>query len=80
MSEDTIQSRYKNGMLKSRTDDPEMKQLVEDAATGFVATVDRMGPQAVQDWEIDELLDWTVSLNFDEYVCARFAWSQQIDL
>ena len=27
-----------------------------------------MGPDALEDWEGDELLDWTTSLNFDEQV------------
>jgi len=35
---------------------------------GMVATVENYGPDALEDWEVDELLDWTTSLNFDEYV------------
>jgi len=34
----------------------------------MVATVENYGPDALEDWEVDELLDWTTSLNFDEYV------------
>ena len=55
-------------MLKAKVDDPETVQLIEGAAAGMVATVNRHGPEAVQDWEVDELLDWTTSLNFDEYI------------
>ena len=55
-------------MLKAKVDDPETVQLIEGAAAGMVATVNRHGPDAVQDWEVDELLDWTTSLNFDEYI------------
>ena len=33
---------------------------------GMVATVDNYGPDALEDWEVDELLDWTTSLNFEE--------------
>ena len=59
-------NRYKAGMLKAKVDDPDTVQLIEGAAAGMVATVNRHGPEAVQDWEVDELLDWTTSLNFDE--------------
>lgn len=34
--------------------------------TGMVATVENYGTDALEDWEVDELLDWTTSLNFDE--------------
>lgn len=60
--------RYKDGMLKAKSDDPETINLIEGAAAGMVATVEKMGPDALEDWEVDELLDWTTSLNFDEYV------------
>ncbi len=55
-------------MLKAKVDDQETVQLIEGAAAGMVATINKHGPEAVQDWEVDELLDWTTSLNFDEYV------------
>ena len=64
----TPNDRYKAGMLKAKVDDPETVQLIEGAAAGMVATINRHGPEAVQDWEVDELLDWTTSLNFDEYI------------
>lgn len=69
-------SRYHDGMLKAKSDDPETVTLIEGAATGMVATVDQMGPDALEDWEVDELLDWTTSLNFDEYVMTGEISSQ----
>ena len=59
--------RYKQGMLKARVKDPETVELIEGAAAGMVATIDHHGPESVQDWEVEELLDWTTSLNFDDY-------------
>ena len=53
-------------MLKAKADDRETVQLIEGAAAGMVATVEAQGPDALEDWEVDELLDWTTSLNFDE--------------
>ena len=61
-------NRYKDGMLHAKSDDPETVNLIEGAAAGMVATVEKLGPDALEDWEVDELLDWTTSLNFDESV------------
>ncbi len=59
--------RYKKGMLKAKVDDPETIGLINGAAAGMLATVDVLGVNAVQNWEVDELLDWTTGLNFDDY-------------
>lgn len=53
-------------MLKAKSDDKETIQLIEGAAAGMVATVENYGFDALEDWEVDELLDWTTSLNFEE--------------
>jgi hypothetical protein len=55
-------------MLRARADDRETIQLIEGATAGMIATVEGQGYDALEDWEVDELLDWTTSLNFDEYV------------
>ncbi|XP_005100041.1 protein MFI [Aplysia californica] len=67
-----MQKMYKEGMLRAKADDRETIQLIEGAAAGMVATVEAAGPEALEDWEVDELLDWTTSLNFEEY---RNTWS-----
>ena len=48
-------------------DDSETIGLINGAAAGMLATVDVLGVDAVQNWEVDELLDWTTGLNFDDY-------------
>ena len=48
-------------------EDPETVGLINGAAAGMLATVDVLGVDAVHNWEVDELLDWTTGLNFDEY-------------
>lgn len=62
-----MQKMYKEGMLRARADDRETVQLIQGAAAGMIATVEEQGPEALEDWEVDELLDWTTSLNFEEY-------------
>lgn len=54
-------------MLKAKVDDSETIGLINGAAAGMLATVDMLGVDAVQNWEVDELLDWTTGLNFDDY-------------
>ena len=48
-----VMRRYKDGMLKAKSDDPETVNLIEGAAAGMVATVEKMGPDALEDWEVD---------------------------
>ncbi|KAK7480713.1 hypothetical protein BaRGS_00028081 [Batillaria attramentaria] len=62
-----MRKMYKEGMLRARADDRETVQLIQGAAAGMIATVEEQGPGALEDWEVDELLDWTTSLNFEEY-------------
>merc|ERR1712212_789958 len=44
-----------------------MQGQVHRAVEGILETADSSGPDAVEEWEVDELLDWTTSLNFDSY-------------
>ncbi|KAK6187563.1 hypothetical protein SNE40_005561 [Patella caerulea] len=64
---DWMKMMYKEGMLKARSRDIETVKLIEGAAGGMVATIDNIGPEALEEWEVDELLDWTTSLNFEDY-------------
>lgn len=59
---------YKDGMLQVRVQDSETSELVKKAADGLINTVDSHGPDGVMDWEVDELLQWTTALNFDDYL------------
>ena len=58
--------RYKEGMLQARGEDKGLNTLVEDAADGLMAQLETKGPESVDDWEVDELLQWTSGLNFEE--------------
>ncbi|KAL3883320.1 hypothetical protein ACJMK2_029595 [Sinanodonta woodiana] len=63
-----MKKMYKQGMLKAKSDDKETIALIEGAAAGMVVTVENFGPDALEDWEVDELLEWTTSLNFEDYL------------
>lgn len=63
-------------MLKARHGgDVETEQIVQSVAEGMLAITDTRGQDAVEDWEVDELLEWTNGLNFDQYVDQKlFFW------
>ena len=59
-------------MLRTRQGDPKTEQVVQSVAEGMLTITDTRGQDAVEDWEVDELLEWTNGLNFDQYVKALF--------
>ena len=57
---------------------------IEQSMKEMMVTTDKHGPGAVEDWEVDELLEWTNGLNFDSYVsswkeCGTSAKFEAID-
>ncbi|PIK34625.1 hypothetical protein BSL78_28553 [Apostichopus japonicus] len=63
-----MQKMYQEGKTESNTRGRHTGLLVEGAASGMLAVMDEIGPDAVEDWEVDELLEWTNGLNFDDYL------------
>ena len=59
-------------MLRARQGDRETEQVVQSVAEGMLTITDTRGQDAVEDWEVDELLEWTNGLNFDQYVKTLF--------
>ena len=59
-------------MLRARQGDPKTEQVVQSVAEGMLTITDTRGQDAVEDWEVDELLEWTNGLNFDQYVKTLF--------
>ena len=59
-------------MLRTKQGDPKTEQVVQSVAEGMLTITDTRGQDAVEDWEVDELLEWTNGLNFDQYVKALF--------
>ena len=65
----SLSHRYSEGMLltKRGTESPVLRDI-ETSLKGLVQVTDRKGYEAVDEWEVDELLEWTNGLNFDSYV------------
>lgn len=65
-------------MLKAKHGaDVETEKVVQSVAEGMLAITDTRGQEAVEDWEVDELLEWTNGLNFDQYDDQLFFFSVQ---
>ncbi|XP_071801536.1 uncharacterized protein [Asterias amurensis] len=65
-----MKKMYQEGMLQAKTGDSDTKSLVEGAAAGMVAAIESQGSEIVEEWEVDELLEWTSGLNFDDYLTS----------
>ncbi|XP_028972212.2 protein MFI isoform X2 [Esox lucius] len=59
---------YDRGGLIARTEHSETAVLVEQSVQGMMDAVEKLGPDLILEWEVDELLEWTNALNFDEYI------------
>ncbi|XP_028415164.1 uncharacterized protein C11orf65-like [Dendronephthya gigantea] len=64
-----MKKMYSEGILltKRGTESPVVKDI-ETSMNGLVQVTDKKGYEAVDEWEVDELLEWTNGLNFDSYV------------
>ena len=58
--------RYMKGFLKPSGDDDETNQMIEKATKNFLQAYNRNGIENIADWEVDELVNWTNTLNYDE--------------
>ncbi|XP_030623424.1 protein MFI [Chanos chanos] len=63
-----MRKMYEVGALHARTEHRETAVLVERSTEGMMNAVEQLGPDHVADWEVDELVEWTNALNFDEYL------------
>ncbi|XP_062908940.1 protein MFI [Mobula hypostoma] len=63
-----MKKMYKEGMLQAQTLDPNTSILVQRATEGVINSIEQNGLNAVLDWEVDELLEWTNALNFEKYM------------
>ena len=60
--------RYKNGILIPKGDTEETNNIIEEAARNLVDAYENNGAESVEDWEVDELIEWTNGLSFESYV------------
>ncbi len=58
----------KNEVLKNNENEREMSRLINETTTSILRIYNAYGAEAIEDWEVNELLEWTHSLNYDEYL------------
>ncbi|XP_032878593.1 protein MFI isoform X1 [Amblyraja radiata] len=63
-----MKKMYREGILQAQTQDPTAAVLVQRATEGVFNSLEQHGPNAVLDWEVDELIEWTNALNFEKYL------------
>ena len=66
-----MKKMYRNGMLRPTDNNPATQKFMDEAAKSLMETIDRRDGQdfnilSVEEWEVEELLEWTNGLNFDE--------------
>jgi hypothetical protein len=52
-------------MLKPKGESDETNLIIEEAAKNLVEAFEKDGVNSVEDWEVDELLEWTNGLSFE---------------
>ncbi|XP_069058419.1 protein MFI [Pleurodeles waltl] len=63
-----MKKMYYEGSLHAETSEPNTAVLIQRATQGLINSAELHGPDTVMDWEVDELLNWTNALNFEEYI------------
>ncbi|XP_066103466.1 protein MFI isoform X1 [Saccopteryx bilineata] len=59
---------YYAGNLEARSTKYETLNLIHTATKGLIRAIEDGGIDSVMEWEVDEVLNWTNTLNFDEYI------------
>ncbi|XP_019479680.1 PREDICTED: uncharacterized protein C11orf65 homolog isoform X2 [Hipposideros armiger] len=63
-----MKQMYYTGNLKAKSTNSETTDLIHKATEGLIKVIEGGGVDSVMDWEVDEVLNWTNTLNFDEYI------------
>lgn len=58
--------RYYLGNLEAKSTHHETLSLIHKATKGLIRCIEDGGVDSVMEWEVDEVLNWTNTLNFDE--------------
>ncbi|XP_006834023.1 PREDICTED: uncharacterized protein C11orf65 homolog [Chrysochloris asiatica] len=63
-----MQHMYYAGSLAAKSTNRETLDLIHTATKGLLRAIEDGGINSVMEWEVDEILNWTNALNFDEYL------------
>ncbi|XP_074160429.1 protein MFI isoform X1 [Sminthopsis crassicaudata] len=63
-----MKQMYYTGSLETKKSDRRCTDLILKATKGLIRATEKGGMEAVMEWEVDEILNWTNTLNYEEYV------------
>ncbi|KAM4534082.1 protein MFI [Odontesthes bonariensis] len=63
-----LQQIYNQGRLQAHSEHRHVAALVESSAQEVMDTIKENGDDEILEWELEELLAWTNTLNFEEYM------------
>ncbi|KAI4894131.1 hypothetical protein NFI96_011314, partial [Prochilodus magdalenae] len=63
-----MKKMYDEGSLHICTEHRETTQLGENSTQAMMRALQQPGPENILEWEVEELIEWTNALNFDEYI------------
>ncbi|XP_027436344.1 protein MFI isoform X1 [Zalophus californianus] len=63
-----MRKMYYAGNLQAKSTNHRTLDLIHTATKGLMRAVEGGGIDSVMEWEVDEVLNWTNALNFDEYI------------
>ncbi|XP_035299590.1 protein MFI [Cricetulus griseus] len=63
-----MRQMYYLGNLEAKSTHHETLSLIHKATKGLIRCIEDGGVDSVMEWEVDEVLNWTNTLNFDEYI------------
>ncbi|XP_062948519.1 protein MFI-like [Cynocephalus volans] len=63
-----MRQMYYAGSLEAKSTHPETLGFIHTATKGLIRAIEDSGIDSVMEWEVDEVLNWTNTLNFDEYI------------
>ncbi|XP_023371844.1 uncharacterized protein C11orf65 homolog [Otolemur garnettii] len=63
-----MKQMYYAGSLQAKSRDLKTLGFIHTATKGLIRAIEDGGIDSVMEWEVDELLNWTNTLNFDEYI------------
>ncbi|XP_054988344.1 protein MFI [Sorex araneus] len=62
-----MKQMYYAGSLKANTTNYKTLSLINTATKGLIKAIEDSGIDSVMEWEVDEVLNWTNTLNFDDF-------------
>ncbi|XP_026219405.1 uncharacterized protein C11orf65 homolog [Anabas testudineus] len=63
-----LKQMYSRSRLQTHPAHRHMASLVENSAQEVMDTIEEKGDDEILEWELDELMAWTNTLNFEEYM------------